>query len=479
MSRRSRSLGLILTALAGSGAAVAQTADSPFTGQGLVALRRVTVETAAAAGRIDDAVILLKGGKIEAVGKEVTIPDEARVIDLAGRTVMPALIDPLAPVTFGAGGGGGGTRTITIRGRTLTLPAGPVGGGGSFARTADNLAGWDRSWRLFPRLGIGLVNLAPSGLGQGAVIRLTENEPERLVRNPEGLLGVTANADSASLDVIRQPLESIARSRGQAPPSAGPTPSSDAQPPSGLGGGGGRRRRGGGNEPEEIDLGEPTREEIEAELAKSDPTQIPGLGGPGGGLPMMGGGPDPATMALWTAIYDGKSPLLVTCRTSAGVAHLVKILDQYKNVKIILATDPDVVWQTIESLPVGRVRVILKPDIAFHPAMRTRINAARRLEEAKIPFAFTWSDNREVLERSTDGPLVPVAMLMKWGLSRKAAIEAVTVRPAEFLGIEKEVGTIEAGRDASLAVFSGDPLGADGRLMETVIEGRSVHAVRD
>ncbi|HEX8525865.1 amidohydrolase family protein [Allosphingosinicella sp.] len=74
--------------------AVAATADRP---QGQVALVGARIVTMAAedGGIIEDGVILIDGNRIRSVGRrgEVAIPAAARQVDLAGRTIIPGLID--------------------------------------------------------------------------------------------------------------------------------------------------------------------------------------------------------------------------------------------------------------------------------------------------------------------------------------------------------------------------------------------------
>ena len=42
---------------------------------------------------IEEAQLVINGGKIEAIGHDVTIPSEAEIIDLSGKYVTPGLID--------------------------------------------------------------------------------------------------------------------------------------------------------------------------------------------------------------------------------------------------------------------------------------------------------------------------------------------------------------------------------------------------
>ena len=61
-------------------------------------------------------------------------------------------------------------------------------------------------------------------------------------------------------------------------------------------------------------------------------------------------------------------------------------------------------------------------------------------------------------------------MLVRAGLSPMEALRAATVRPAEFFGLEGEMGTIEPGRLADLVLLSGNPL-------DDITLTRSVQAV--
>ena len=61
-------------------------------------------------------------------------------------------------------------------------------------------------------------------------------------------------------------------------------------------------------------------------------------------------------------------------------------------------------------------------------------------------------------------------MLVRAGLPPMEALRAATVRPAEFFGLEGEMGTIEPGRLADLVLLSGNPL-------DDITETRSVQAV--
>ena len=53
---------------------------------------------------LEDGVIIVRGQKISAIGPSPAIPATARLIDLAGKTLLPGLID--AHIHIGGSGGG-------------------------------------------------------------------------------------------------------------------------------------------------------------------------------------------------------------------------------------------------------------------------------------------------------------------------------------------------------------------------------------
>ena len=65
----------------------------------------------------------------------------------------------------------------------------------------------------------------------------------------------------------------------------------------------------------------------------------------------------------------------------------------------------------------------------------------------------------------TDHPVIPLQYLtlaaglaVREGADHDAALKAITIEPARICGIEKQVGSIETGKDADLVVFEQDPL---------------------
>ena len=61
-----------------------------------------------------------------------------------------------------------------------------------------------------------------------------------------------------------------------------------------------------------------------------------------------------------------------------------------------------------------------------------------------------------------------------FGLDRNEALKAITLYPAQILGVADRLGSLEAGKLASFFVADGDPLEATTKIERVFIQGREV-----
>jgi imidazolonepropionase-like amidohydrolase len=92
--------------------------------------------------------------------------------------------------------------------------------------------------------------------------------------------------------------------------------------------------------------------------------------------------------------------------------------------------------------------------------------------ERKLPFVLSFGTRTE---ESQLAPTFALAMLVKTGLSEDSAMKSVTLGPAEFLGLEKTIGSIEVGKVANLILFDGSPFEATTAINNVFLEGRPVY----
>jgi imidazolonepropionase-like amidohydrolase len=67
------------------------------------------------------------------------------------------------------------------------------------------------------------------------------------------------------------------------------------------------------------------------------------------------------------------------------------------------------------------------------------------------------------------------ALAVRAGLDEGAALRAITLGAAEALGLGDRLGSLEAGKEADLAIFDGHPLLPTSRVTQTFVGGRLVH----
>ncbi len=115
--------------------------------------------------------------------------------------------------------------------------------------------------------------------------------------------------------------------------------------------------------------------------------------------------------------------------------------------------------------------------VFVHPTMiRTRGDAqnasmetAATLREAGIPFAF--QSGYEAYVPKTRVVLFEAGVAVAYGLSFEDALEALTINAATLLGIDDRVGSLEAGKDADIVLFDGDPFEYTTEISEVIING--------
>ena len=167
-----------------------------------VAYTGATIETMGEDGRLENATLIVADGKVTDVGTDVEVPDDARVVRLTGKTIMPGIIDPYHVFKSTAATS---NRTIVFRGRTIVVGGGPFTAG-PFVRVGEFFDPFDLNFNPAKRTGITTANLVTDGRGLSALASLTDEAgPEMLFQN-NGLMFAKVTNQTSALDVIRKPL---------------------------------------------------------------------------------------------------------------------------------------------------------------------------------------------------------------------------------------------------------------------------------
>ncbi|MHC4205234.1 MAG: amidohydrolase family protein [Planctomycetota bacterium] len=179
---------------------------------------------------------------------------------------------------------------------------------------------------------------------------------------------------------------------------------------------------------------------------------------------------DPKVQPLINAL-QGKVPTFVLCNSPGEILHLLKLLEPYNKMKLVLVEGNET-YRVTKELVKKKIPVVLPARIEFESNTRTRINVPRMLAEAEVKIALRPESDSVA---GHEDFLRKVAELVKSGLDRQIAKKAITIYPAEMLGIDYRLGSLDVGKDANLLVLSGDPLDIGTKIEKVMIEGKLVH----
>lgn len=394
---------------------------------------------------IERGTIVIRDGLINAVGANVNAPADARIIDGTGLTVYPGLIDAYtnlgipqpSPGAGGGGGGGGGIAAFLLaQAQPQQPPAGlatqPVGlqpetlavdlirPGGDQIDAARN-AGITAALSV-PRTGI--------FIGQSAFINLSGDTAQQMLLRtpvamhigftprqggyPGSLMGVFAALRQMFLDAQRYREANAIYEKN----------------PRGI-----------------------RRPEQDLSLAALQPA------------------------------LARQMPVVLQANSQREIERALDLAQEF-NLRAIIAGGAEA-YKVADRLAAAKVPVLLTlnfprrttaqtPDAAPDPVrvLRERVEApknAGRLAAAGVRFAFQDGGLANISDFLTNA-----GKAIDNGLARDEALRAMTIRAAEILGLDAQLGTIETGKIANLTVTRGDIFDRNHRVTNVFIDGRPV-----
>jgi imidazolonepropionase-like amidohydrolase len=170
-------------------------------------------------------------------------------------------------------------------------------------------------------------------------------------------------------------------------------------------------------------------------------------------------------------VFDGATPLFVTAVREREIREAVAFADRQK-VRIVLA-DAYESYKCIDLLKGHKISVVLGPtfSLPLNPddAYDRSYTTAGELYRAGIPFAIATFSARQ-----THNLPYQAAAAVPFGLPQEAAYRAVSLSAAEIFGMGKTLGSLEEGKSADLIVADGDPLEATTKVRMVFIDGKPV-----
>lgn len=177
-------------------------------------------------------------------------------------------------------------------------------------------------------------------------------------------------------------------------------------------------------------------------------------------------------MECYRALFEGKIPLKAHVHRADDIFTAIRIAEEF-NLGLTLdhCTEGHLVAQEIAR---SGFPAIVGPSLAS----RSKNEVAS--SDFKTPGVLHQAGVRVAL--TTDHPVTRIqylpicaAIAAKEGLGEENALRAITLDAARICRVDARLGSLEAGKDADLAIFDGSPLEVRSSVRFTVIGGRVVY----
>ena len=179
----------------------------------------------------------------------------------------------------------------------------------------------------------------------------------------------------------------------------------------------------------------------------------------------------------WDAMrraLKGEIPVAFHCDALNQIRAVLKFCDEQKLTNVILIGGYDS-WRVAEELKRRDIAVIVAgvlatPNRPYEPYDQA-FTVAGKLSKAGVRFCIADEGGGGGTMNARNLPQ-HAAMAAAFGLSRDEALKAVTLYPAQILGVGAKVGSIEPGKLADLQITDGDPLEVTTHCEQVIIQGR-------
>lgn len=405
-----------------AGSATAQVRMTVPPQEQAVVLRGATIHTVTN-GVIEKGTIVLDGGRIRAIGKDLAIPAGAKVVDLTGKHIYPGLIDAYSTVGISEIGAvdvsndvneigdfnpnvradvavNAESRHIGTTRSAGVLVAFSTPGGGviSGLSSAMSLEGW--TWEEMSMKGAAALNVnwpdpnaRPRRFGGGG---------------PPGGRGGPQEAPKTYAEQVQELKDFFAEARAY-------------------------------------------RDAVKAGQTVRTDTRYASMG--------------PA--------LDGAIPVVVA---ADGVAQINDAITWAKEEKLrlVIRGGRDAI-HVADRLKAENVPVILTSTMAAPDRNYEGYDGAytmpARLHAAGVKIAISGGSGALYSNRLPWEAGVAVA----FGLSEEEALKAVTINAAEMMGVSDKVGSLEVGKEATLLITTGTPLDMTSNIEQSYIQGREIN----
>jgi len=174
----------------------------------------------------------------------------------------------------------------------------------------------------------------------------------------------------------------------------------------------------------------------------------------------------------WIPVLNKEIPMKVHAHRADDILTAIRIAKEFDvDITIDHGTESHLI---VDEVKKSGFPVIVGPDLTSRSKIEVKnmnFKTNKVLNEAGVLFAIT-----------TDHPVTMVQYLpicaglaVKCGLPMQEGLKAMTINAARICRVDDRVGSLRKGKDADIAIFSGNPMEIFTRTLYTIIDGEIIY----
>jgi imidazolonepropionase-like amidohydrolase len=154
-------------------------------------------------------------------------------------------------------------------------------------------------------------------------------------------------------------------------------------------------------------------------------------------------------------LFNQTKILYVRCNFAKDILAAIKFCELYK-VRMVLCGGADA-WMVTDELKSRQIPVIIERTQNLPRRDDEDLNLPYKLPSLLMKRGIDVSITDEGFWKDRNLPF-QAGQAVSYGLTKEEALQTITLNPARILGIDKTVGSLEDGKDATLIISTGDIL---------------------
>ncbi|MEI8053584.1 MAG: amidohydrolase family protein [Bacteroidota bacterium] len=174
-------------------------------------------------------------------------------------------------------------------------------------------------------------------------------------------------------------------------------------------------------------------------------------------------------MDALSKMLKGEIKALITANKSVDIMNAIRLAKEF-NLKLVIDGAAEA-YLLINEIKASKAEVILHATMARNDDDMINMNRESAMLLTKAGINVSIESGYESYVPKSRVILFEAAEAVAYGLSFDEGLKAVTINPAKLLGIDNRVGSIEKGKDADLVLYNGDPFEYTTNVTSVIIDG--------